>query len=74
MGKVQSLLMLKQVVHIGTAAFAIIKFMLFILPVCPYVCHCTAESQPDMNFLAVPARCNYFLKSKYDQYDLNLRL
>jgi hypothetical protein len=38
MGEVQSLLMLNQAVHIGTTAFEMIKFMLFSLPVCPYVC------------------------------------
>ena len=38
MGKVQSLLMLNHVVHIGTSAFEMIKFMLFSLPLCPYVC------------------------------------
>jgi len=38
MGEVQSLLVLKQVVHIGTTAFEMIKFMLFSSPVCPYIC------------------------------------
>jgi len=38
MDNVLSLLMLKLVVHIGTTAFEMIKFMLFRLPVCPYVC------------------------------------
>jgi len=38
MGKVQGLLMLKQVVHIGTTAFKMIKFLLSSSPVCPCVC------------------------------------
>ena len=43
MGKVQSLLMLKLVVHIGTTAFEMITFMLFSLPVCPHVCPLHSE-------------------------------
>ena len=43
MGEMQSLLVLKQVVHIGTVAFETIKFMLFSSPVCPYICPLTAR-------------------------------